>query len=51
MVFQNICQFIIYIFRCFNPKRKPVYLEYDSDDELTEIMQNDNLPCSFIVIK
>jgi hypothetical protein len=51
MVFQNICQFVIYIFRCFNFNKKPLYLEDDSDDEFTEIMQNDNLPYSFIVIK
>jgi hypothetical protein len=49
MATPNLWQIFIYVFRCFDPKRKPAYIQYDDTDDSSKLINSDNLPCSFVI--
>ena len=48
MTFQNLWQIFIYVFRCFDPKRKPAYID---DFEYNELLQHNDPTYTFVIVR
>jgi hypothetical protein len=51
MTTENLWQIFIYVFRCFDPNRKPAYIKYNDTDECRKLTNRDNPPYSFVIIR
>ena len=52
MSIQQIWQTLIYIFRCFNPIRKPEYTKCNDDDlEYDKLPEYDDSKYSFTIVR
>ena len=50
-LWQNLWQNFIYIFRCFDPKRNPKYIEDDDEFNYRKLTDNNAVPYSFVIIR
>ena len=55
MTFQNLWQIFIYVFRCFDPNKKPIYMDYidieSHDFEYSKLTQNNDRPYDFVIVR
>ena len=51
MTTQNLWQTCFYFFRCFDPTRKPVYMQDDDANDTSKLINNNDPPQSFVIIR